>query len=105
MGRNGMGKTTTIRSIFGLTPPSKGEIRVFGKVVTTSEPHVIARHGLGLVPEGRQIFADLSVEQGTGSNSNDTLVSITATGEYLAIVEGINATALTEADFTPVDIL
>jgi Ca2+-binding RTX toxin-like protein len=51
------------------------------------------------------VFADLSVEQGTGSNSNDTLVSITATGEYLAIVEGINATALTEADFTPVDIL
>jgi branched-chain amino acid transport system ATP-binding protein len=63
MGRNGMGKTTTIRSIFGLTPPSKGEVRVFGKVVTTSAPHVIARHGLGLVPEGREIFADLSVEE------------------------------------------
>ncbi len=51
------------------------------------------------------LFADLSVAQGTGDYSNDTLVSITATGEYLAIVEGINATALTENDFTPVDIL
>jgi Ca2+-binding RTX toxin-like protein len=50
-------------------------------------------------------FADLSVAQGTGDYSNNTLVSITATGEYLAIVEGINATALTEVDFTPVDIL
>jgi VCBS repeat-containing protein len=53
------------------------------------------------------LFSDLSVEQGTGDYSNDTLVSITitATREYLAIVEGINATALTEVDFTPVDIL
>jgi Ca2+-binding RTX toxin-like protein len=50
-------------------------------------------------------FDDLTIAQGTGDYSNDTLVSITATGEYLAIVEGINATALTEVDFTPVDIL
>jgi branched-chain amino acid transport system ATP-binding protein len=63
MGRNGMGKTTTIRSIFGLTPPSKGEIRVSGNVVTAHAPHIIARLGLGLVPEGREIFADLSVEE------------------------------------------
>ncbi|MBT4933638.1 MAG: ABC transporter ATP-binding protein [Rhodospirillaceae bacterium] len=63
MGRNGMGKTTTIRSIFGLTPASKGEVRVFGNVVTSSAPHVIARQGLGLVPEGREIFANLSVEE------------------------------------------
>ena len=63
LGRNGMGKTTTIRSIFGLTPASKGEVRVFGNVVTSSAPHVIARQGLGLVPEGREIFANLSVEE------------------------------------------
>ncbi len=50
-------------------------------------------------------FTDLSIAQGTGSNSNDTLISITSTGEYLAIVEGISATTLTEIDFTPVDIL
>ena len=51
------------------------------------------------------LFSDLSVVQGTGDYSNDALVSITATGEYLAVVEGINATVLTEVDFTPVDIL
>jgi branched-chain amino acid transport system ATP-binding protein len=63
MGRNGMGKTTTIRSIFGLTPATEGQIRVFGNDVTASPPHVIARLGLGLVPEGRGIFPDLSVEE------------------------------------------
>jgi len=63
MGRNGMGKTTTIRSIFGLTPPSQGKIRVMGQDVVGAPPHVIARLGLGLVPEGRGIFADLSVEE------------------------------------------
>jgi branched-chain amino acid transport system ATP-binding protein len=63
MGRNGMGKTTTIRSIFGLTPATKGQIKVFGSDVSTSSPHVIARMGLGLVPEGRNIFPDLSVKE------------------------------------------
>ena len=63
MGRNGMGKTTTIRSIFGLTPPSQGTVSVFGDDVTGQPPHVIARRGLGLVPEGRGIFPDLSVEE------------------------------------------
>ena len=50
-------------------------------------------------------FDDLTIVQGTGNYSNDTLVSITSTGEYLAIVEDMSATALTELDFTPVDIL
>ena len=63
MGRNGMGKTTTIRSIFGLTPSTKGRVRVLGNDVTTLSPHAIARMGLGLVPEGRQIFPDLSVKE------------------------------------------
>ncbi len=63
MGRNGMGKTTTIRSIFGLTPATRGRIRVLGNDVTTLSPHSIARMGLGLVPEGRQIFPDLSVKE------------------------------------------
>jgi branched-chain amino acid transport system ATP-binding protein len=63
MGRNGMGKSTTIRSIFGLTPATEGQVRVFGKDVTALSPHVIARMGLGLVPEGRGIFPDLSVEE------------------------------------------
>jgi branched-chain amino acid transport system ATP-binding protein len=58
-----MGKTTTIRSIFGLTPATRGRIRVLGNDVTTLSPHSIARMGLGLVPEGRQIFPDLSVKE------------------------------------------
>ncbi len=61
MGRNGMGKTTTIRSIFGLTPASRGQITIRGRDVTASPPHAIARLGLGLVPEGRGIFSDLTV--------------------------------------------
>ncbi len=51
------------------------------------------------------IFGDLSIVKGVGNQSDDTLVSIISTGEYLAIVEGMSATALTEVDFTPVDIL
>ncbi len=63
MGRNGMGKTTTIRSIFGLTPPRRGTIKLFGHDVTGAPPHRIARAGVALVPEGRGIFANLSVSE------------------------------------------
>jgi branched-chain amino acid transport system ATP-binding protein len=63
MGRNGMGKTTTLRSIFGLAPPRRGEIRVRGRVVTGAAPHRIARAGLALVPEGRGMFPTLSVRE------------------------------------------
>lgn len=63
MGRNGMGKTTTLRSIFGLTPPSRGEVRIFGEDVTGLPPEVIARRGLALVPEDRGIFPNLSVAE------------------------------------------
>jgi len=61
MGRNGMGKTTTIRSIFGLTRPRRGAVRVAGREVTGQAPNRIARAGLALVPEGRGIFPNLSV--------------------------------------------
>jgi len=61
MGRNGMGKTTTLRTIFGLTPPSRGTVQVFGEDVTGSSPQLIARRGLALVPEDRGIFPNLSV--------------------------------------------
>lgn len=58
-----MGKTTTIKSIFGLLPPKGGKVFVNGHDVTGKPPHAIAREGLGLVPEGRQIFPTLSVEE------------------------------------------
>jgi branched-chain amino acid transport system ATP-binding protein len=63
LGRNGMGKTTTVKSIFGLLPPTGGRILINGRDMTGRPPHLIAREGLGLVPEGRQIFPTLSVEE------------------------------------------
>ncbi len=63
MGRNGMGKTTTVRSILGLTPASAGAIRFEGHDITALAPYRIAQLGIGLVPEGRQIFPNLSVRE------------------------------------------
>src|SRR6201999_2639496 len=61
MGRNGMGKTTTIRSIMGLTPARSGAIRFGGAEVRELPSYRIAKLGIGLVPEGRQIFPNLTV--------------------------------------------
>ena len=63
IGRNGMGKTTTIRAIMGLNPPRGGSIHFEGTRIDGLPPHEIARRGIGLVPEGRQIFVRLSVEE------------------------------------------
>src|SRR6202795_5234434 len=63
MGRNGMGKTTTIRSIMGLTPARAGTIRFGGQEVRGLASFRIAQLGLGLVPEGRQIFPNLTVRE------------------------------------------
>lgn len=61
LGRNGMGKTTTIRTIIGFTPPRSGVIRLDGKDINGLQPFKIAQMGIGLVPQGRQIFPSLSV--------------------------------------------
>ncbi|WDZ79845.1 ABC transporter ATP-binding protein (plasmid) [Ensifer adhaerens] len=61
MGRNGMGKTTTINSILGLVRPRAGAISFAGKTISGLRPHRIARLGLGLVPEGRRCFPNLTV--------------------------------------------
>ena len=63
LGRNGMGKTTTIRSIIGLTPPRKGSIKFNGTELVGLPPNQISRTGIGLVPQGRMIFASLSVTE------------------------------------------
>jgi branched-chain amino acid transport system ATP-binding protein len=63
LGRNGMGKTTTIRSIIGLTPPRKGSITFNGTELVGLPPNRIARAGIGLVPQGRMIFPSLSVTE------------------------------------------
>ena len=61
LGRNGVGKTTTMRSIMGLTPPSSGRVVWQGTDITGWPPHRVARAGIGFVPEDRRIFADLTV--------------------------------------------
>jgi branched-chain amino acid transport system ATP-binding protein len=63
MGRNGMGKTTTVRSIMGLTPATAGAIRFDGAPIHALPSYRIAQLGLGLVPEGRQIFPNLTARE------------------------------------------
>jgi branched-chain amino acid transport system ATP-binding protein len=63
LGRNGMGKTTLIRSLFNLTRRVGGSVTLKGLDLAVEPPHAVARRGLALVPEGRQIFPNLSVEE------------------------------------------
>jgi branched-chain amino acid transport system ATP-binding protein len=62
LGRNGAGKSTTIKAIMGLAPPRRGKIRLRGEMISGLKPHHIARAGLGFVPEDRQIFPEHTVE-------------------------------------------
>src|SRR5260370_290341 len=75
MGRNGMGKTTTIRSIMGLTPARAGAVRFAGQDVRTLPSFRIAQLGIGLVPEGRQIFPNLTVRENLVAASGNRLGS------------------------------
>jgi branched-chain amino acid transport system ATP-binding protein len=63
LGRNGMGKTTLVRSILGLVRPTSGRVRFDGHDIFGMPSHRVARFGIALVPEGRQVFANLSVEE------------------------------------------
>ncbi|MEM6463845.1 MAG: ABC transporter ATP-binding protein [Pseudomonadota bacterium] len=63
LGRNGMGKTTLIRSLMNLTTPKQGEVKYRGKVVSGLHPNRVARHGIALVPQGRRIFPTLTVQE------------------------------------------
>jgi branched-chain amino acid transport system ATP-binding protein len=62
LGRNGAGKSTTLKAIAGIAPPAKGAVRVLGKEMQGRKPHLIARAGIGFVPEDRQVFPEHSVE-------------------------------------------
>lgn len=63
LGRNGMGKTTSLRTIMGLTPAWDGSIEFDGRTITHATPNVISRYGIGYVPEGRGIFPNLTVRE------------------------------------------
>jgi len=63
LGRNGVGKTTLIRSVIGFTPPRSGSIRFAGEPIERLPSHTIARRGVGLVPQGRRVFPSLTVEE------------------------------------------
>jgi len=63
LGRNGAGKTTTLRSLMGLTHAREGAVRIFGHATTAWAPFRIAKLGVGYVPEGRRIFANLTVDE------------------------------------------
>jgi branched-chain amino acid transport system ATP-binding protein len=77
MGRNGMGKTTTVRSIMGLTPARAGAIRFSGQEVRRLPSFRIAQLGIGLVPEGRQIFPNLTVRENLVAAASNRLQSST----------------------------
>lgn len=63
LGRNGVGKSTTMKSIMGMTPPQRGSIRFKGKEIIGLRPHEICQLGIGYVPEDRRIFSNLTVQQ------------------------------------------
>jgi len=63
LGRNGAGKSTTMKSIMGLVPPAKGIVRFKGETVTCIKPYILARKGMGYVPDDRRVFADLTVDE------------------------------------------
>jgi branched-chain amino acid transport system ATP-binding protein len=75
LGRNGAGKSTTLRSLVGLTPPRAGTVRIFGRETTFWPSYRIAALGVGYVPEGRRIFPNLTVEE-------NLLVPIARTGPW-----------------------
>ena len=63
IGRNGMGKTTTVRTLMGMLPTRGGRIVLQGTALAAQRPHAVARLGVGLVPDGRRVFGSLSVEE------------------------------------------
>ena len=73
LGRNGMGKTTTVNSLMGIIKPASGSIRFEGKEILGSPSFKIAKLGFGLVPEGRQIFPNLSVRENLVATASNHL--------------------------------
>ena len=97
MGRNGMGKTTTIRAICNLTPPFAGSVRFAGTALKGMAAYRVARLGIGLVPEGRRCFPNLTVEENMVAAARPgkwTLETVTALFPRLAERRGQMAQSL-----------
>ncbi|HKQ63635.1 MAG TPA: ABC transporter ATP-binding protein [Methylomirabilota bacterium] len=77
LGRNGMGKTTTVRSIMGITPPRGGAISFDGRPIHGLPSYRVAQAGVGLVPEGRQVFPNLTVRENLVATAADRSASAT----------------------------
>ena len=77
LGRNGMGKSTTVSTIMGIVPTRRGEIVFDGQPIHRSPPYRIAQAGVGLVPEGRRIFPNLSVRENLVATANGRAVPAT----------------------------
>ena len=75
IGRNGMGKTTTVKSIMGLLRPARGQLHFAGKALHDLPAYRVAQQGLGLVPEGRQVFPNLSVYENLIATANNRCAS------------------------------
>ena len=73
LGRNGMGKTTTVRSIMGLLRPRSGRIEFHGARIEGLEPEIIAAAGIGLVPAGREVFPTLTVRENSRGDRRQPL--------------------------------
>jgi branched-chain amino acid transport system ATP-binding protein len=91
LGRNGVGKTTTMRSVMGLAPPASGRILWQGNDITGWPPHRVARAGIGFVPEDRRIFAELTVrenlEVGTRAARRPGRWTIATVGELFPVLQ------------------
>ncbi|WP_077036403.1 ABC transporter ATP-binding protein [Pelomonas sp. KK5] len=77
LGRNGMGKSTTVKTIMGMLAPRKGRVRFAGADITGAPEHKVARAGIGLVPEGRRIFGNLSVRENLVATAGNRLGTAT----------------------------
>ena len=73
LGRNGAGKSTIIKSIMGLTPPRQGKVTYKGQDITGMSPYLVARKGIGFVPDDRRVFADLTVGENLEISERKTL--------------------------------
>jgi branched-chain amino acid transport system ATP-binding protein len=87
LGRNGMGKTTTVRSIMGLTPPKHGSVIFQDRDVTRLSRHKIAQEGMALVPQGRRIFPSLRVKENLTIGMRGTGFSLANIYSYFPILE------------------